>query len=116
MRRGHRREATDMSVLCGLSVWNHGTHHPIALFIDRLYAHFFAMKYGIRAFLQRKRHGGKFILSTYTTGVVLYAMEIRKLNTLIHFGLHLSTIVAFSAHMITKDDVRHSITEDTPRE
>lgn len=116
MRRGHRREATEMSVLCGLSIWNHGTHHPIALCIDRAYAHAFAVKYGIRAFLQRKQPVGRFILCTYSTGVALYAMEIRKLNTILHFGLHICTIVAFSTHMLTKhhDIHRHNVIENTP--
>lgn len=115
IRRGHVREAKEMSVLCALSIWNHGTHHPIALCIDRAYAHVFAVKYGIRAYLQRKQKVGKFILLTYSTGVGLYAIEIRKLNTLLHFGLHICTIVAFSTHMLTKHDIReHNLPKNAP--
>lgn len=103
----HIKDATGMLVLTGLSIWNHGTNNPLALVIDRAYAHTFAIIYGIRSFKlcrrPKRRVADLAIFGIYSCGVVLYAFEINQLQVVLHFGLHVCTITAFSLYMITKD-------------
>lgn len=103
----HIKDACGMLVLTGLSVWNHGTNNPLALVIDRAYAHTFAIIYGIKALKlcmrPKRRKIDMTIFGIYCCGVILYACEINKLKVALHVGLHVCTISAFSLYMITKD-------------
>lgn len=108
LKRGHRRDASAMAVLTGLSIWNHGTHQRLALVIDRAYAHAFAIRYAIRAIRLPGRICDWFIRAVFFTGGVCYMFELQQMNIVLHFALHVSTIVAFSSHMITKNGHRQS--------
>lgn len=101
-KRGHKRDATAMSTLACLSVWNHSTQHPLALFVDKTYAHGFAIRYAIRAINLPGRKRDWFVRCVFCSGALCYMFELHRLIVPLHLGVHLSTIVAFSAHMLWK--------------
>lgn len=106
-----KKDVIATSLLACTSIWFHSSGTLAAYIVDKTYAHIIGITYCAKSILYCARYRrvcDVAILALACGTVVCYVLEGDTLNVALHSMVHMTSIVAFSLHMVT-DNATKSI-------